>query len=122
MGMTRKAYPTDLTGAQWEALAPLLPPDKPGGRPRSADLREVTNAILYVLRSDCSWRMPPHDFPPWGSVWRHFRRWRKDGVWEQVHEALRPRVRESEGREPGPSPAITGSQPVKTTEKGASGL
>ncbi len=116
--MTRKPYPTDLTDAQWEELAPLLPLAKPGGHPRTIDLREVINAILYVLRSGCSWRMLPHDFPPWGSVWWYFRRWRKAGVWEQVHEALRPKVRESEGREPGPSAAIIDSQSVKTTEKG----
>ena len=119
--MTRKPYPSDLTDAQWEELVPLLPPAKLGGHPRTVDLREVTNGILYVLRSGCSWRMLPHDFPPWGTVWRRFRRWRQEGVWEQVHEALRPKVRAAEGREPGPGAAIIDSQSVKTTEKGASG-
>ena len=114
----RKPYPSDLTDAQWETLAPLLPPAKPGGHPRTVDLREVVNGILYVLRGGCSWRMLPHDFPPWGTVWWYFRQWRWAGLWEQVHDTLRPQVREAEGRDPEPSAAIIDSQSVKTTEKG----
>ena len=116
--MKRKAYPTDLSDAQWEELAPLLPPAKPGGHPRTVDLREVINGILYVLRSGCSWRMLPHDLPPWGTVWWYFRHWRRNGVWERIHETLRPQVREAAGREATPSAAIIDSQSVKTTEKG----
>ena len=119
--MERKPYPTDLTDAQWEILAPLLPEAMPGGRPRSVDLREVRGAILYALRSGCPWRMLPHGLPPWQTAYKYFSRWTRDGTWERVHDALRPLVRESEGRDPEPSAAIIDSQSVKTTEKGGPG-
>jgi putative transposase len=116
--MDRKAYSTDLTDEQWALLEPLLPPAKPGGRPRSVDLREITNAMLYLLRTGCPWRSLPHDLPPWGTVWAYFRRWRDDGTLDRLHDQLRDRVRTEAGRDPHPSALIIDSQSVKTTEKG----
>jgi transposase len=116
--MERKAYPTDLTDEQWELLRPLLPEAKPGGRPRSVDLREVVNAMLYLLRSGCAWRLLPHEFPPWGTVWAYFRRWRDDGTLDRIHDELRGRVREADGRDRQPSAGVVDSQSVKTAEKG----
>ncbi len=79
--MERKKYPTDLTDAQWEKLAPLLERDSSkGGRPRTYALREIVNALLYVLRGGISWRAIPHDLPPWDNVYDHYRRWKRDGT------------------------------------------
>jgi putative transposase len=116
--MTRQRYPSDLTDGQWQRLEPLLPGAKPGGRPRSADLREVVDAILYILRNGIVWRALPHDFPPWPTAYWYFRAWRLDGTWEAIQAALRAQVRLADGREATPSAAILDSQSVKTTEKG----
>ncbi len=116
--MARRAYPTDLTDAQWAVLEPLVPPPRPGGRPPKHPRRELVDAMLYVLRSGEAWRRLPHDLPPWQTVYHYFRLWRRDGTWERVNAALRERTRLRAGREATPSAAILDSQSAKTTEKG----
>ena len=116
--MNRPNYPTDLNDREWQLLEPLLPPPKPGGRPVKYPRREVVNAIRYVLRTGCSWRMLPHDLPPWRTAFHYFRTWRRDGTWQQAHDALRSLTRQFEGRQASPSAAIIDSQSVKTAEKG----
>ena len=118
--MPRRRYPSDLTDAQWRTVEPLIPPAKPGGRPRSADVREIVDAILYVARNGTTWRALPHDYPPWRTVYHYFRAWRLDGTWERMHDALRDRTRQAAGRAASPSAAVIDSQSVKTTEKGGS--
>ena len=116
--MDRQAYPTDLTDAEWAIAEPLVPRAKPGGRRRTANIREVLDAIFYLLRTGCAWRMLPHDFPNWNTVYTYFRNWRKDGTWQKLNDTLRRDVRTQAGREAEPSAAILDSQSVKTTEKG----
>jgi putative transposase len=116
--LSPQGYPSDLTDQEWAILEPLIPPGKEGGRPRTTDMREVLNAILYVDRTGCQWRALPHDFPPWSTVWTYFRTWRNDGTWKRMHTALREQVRVKQGREPTPSAAIIDSQSVKTSQKG----
>jgi putative transposase len=116
--MTRKAYPTDLSDAEWIIIEPYVPQPKSGGRPAEHARREIVNAIAYVLRSGCAWRLMPHDLPPWPTVYDYFRQWREDGIWERINAALREKLRLSLGHEAQPSAAILDSQSVKTTEKG----
>ncbi len=115
--MPRLPYPTDVSDAEWTILEPLLPAAKRLGRPR-ADLRQVVNAIRYVTRSGAQWRMVPHDLVPWGTAWSYFRRWREDGTWQRLHDAVRADVHRAAGRDTQPSAAILDSQSVKTVERG----
>jgi putative transposase len=116
--MTRKAYPTDLKDKEWAVIEAYVPKPKTGGRPAEHSRREIINAIAYVLRSGCAWRLMPHDLPPWSTVYDYFRQWRMDGTWERINTALREKLRTTIGREAEPSAAIIDSQTVKTTEKG----
>ena len=115
--MKRESYPTDLTDEQWKIVEPMLPKGKEGGRERSTDIREILNAVFYVVRSGCDWRMLPHDFPKWKTVYHYFREWKKDGTWKKVHDRLREKVRLKAGKKKQPSAGIIDSQSVKTTEK-----
>ncbi len=112
--MTRKAYPTDLTDAQWQKLDPLIPLALPGGRPLEHPRREILNGIFYIVRGGNSWRMLPHDLPPWQTVYYWFRRWQRDGTWEQVHDCLRAEVRVRAKRYVEPAIKIADTQSVKT--------
>ena len=116
--MSRRAYPTDLSDAEFACLAPHLPPPKPRGRPWRHPQREILDAIYYVVRTGCQWRCLPHEYPPWPTVYCWFRRWRLDGTWERLNGALRERLRAKAGRDPQPSAAILDSQSVKTTSVG----
>ena len=114
----RKHYPSDLTDAQWQLLEPFVAA-KPGGRKCDYARRDILDALFYVTRSGGSWRMLPHDFPPFNLVHYYFRRWVKDGTWQQLNAMLRSQERIRQGRDAKPSAAILDSQSVKTTEKGA---
>ena len=116
--MNRKAYDSDLTDKEWSLLAPFIPPAQPGGRPRTTDMREVVNALFYLLRGGCAWRLLPHGFPKWKTVYHYQRTWRRAGLWEQIHSVLRERLPAMAGRETQPSACIIDSQSVKTTGRG----
>jgi putative transposase len=118
--MSTKPYPSDLTDSQWLLIAPLLPPARPGGRPRKTDVRAVVNGIFYLNREGCTWRALPHDFPPWKTVYNYFAAWNEDGTWKQLNGALRRQVRQAAGRAHTPSAASIDSQSVKATEAAAS--
>jgi putative transposase len=109
-----KAYPSNLTRAQYELISDLIPEPKPGGRPREVDMWEVLNAIFYVLVEGVRWRALPGDFPKWQTVYTYFRNWRKDGTWLKIHDTLREWTRIEQERHRYPSEAIIDSQSVKS--------
>jgi putative transposase len=116
----RKGYRSDLTDEQWNLLRPWLPPPVPAGAPRTTDLREVVNALLYRLHNGCAWHALPQDFPPEGTVRDYFHRWRRDGTWEKINDTLRRQVRQAEGRDAEPSAGIVDSQSAKGTRTSGS--
>jgi transposase len=111
-------YPSDLTDAEWELLRPMIRPAKRGGRPRTVNLREVLNAIFYVLSTGCQWQALPKDLPPKSTAWDYFSLWEWDGTIERIHHALYVAERERSGREPSPTTAIIDSQTARTAQKG----
>ena len=120
-GLASPVYPSDVTDAEWIVLAALLPPAKPGGRPRSVDLRRVITGWFYLVRAGCAWRYLPRDDGPWSTVSHSVRQFRGDGTWERVHARLRELARRRGGREPTPSAAIIASQSVRTHQGGRAG-
>jgi putative transposase len=119
---TTRYYPTDLTEAQWELLGSLLPVRKwrPGGPGRPPyDVRRVINGILYLLKSGCQWRLLPREFGHWSTIYGYFKRWRRQGVWACLMEALRQLERRSQGRQPEPSAGSVDSQSIKAATQGS---
>jgi putative transposase len=114
----RKTYPTDLSDAEWKYIEPHLPSPEGFGRPRTHDLREILNAVFYLLKTGCQWRLLPHDFPRWPTVYCYFRKWRMDGTFERINRALRERLRVRLKRDPQPSAGVVDSQSVKSTAVG----
>ena len=116
--MNTQIYPTDLTDRHWDCIKALIPAAKAGGRPRSLDMRQVINAMLYILVTGAQWRMLPTDYPTWKSVYHYFRIWRDDGTWQRIHDTLRAEVRRRAGRHKHPTAGCLDSQSVKTTAVG----
>jgi putative transposase len=114
----RKPYPTDLSDAEWNYIQPHVPAPKGHGRPRDHSPREILDAVFYVLKSGCQWRLLPHDFPRWPTVYHYFRTWRIDGTWEKINRAIGERLRVRSKRHPQPSAGVVDSQSVKTTGVG----
>ena len=116
--MKRTQYSSDLSEPEWQLLKDLIAPAKFGGRPRAIEIREILNAVFYVLRAGCAWRLLPHDFPKWKTVYHYWREWRINGLWERINETLRRSVRKKIGRNSEPTASVIDSQSIKTTERG----
>ena len=119
MSQKERRYTSDMSDNQWRTIQPLLPLARDRqGRPIELDMREVVNAIFYIVRTGCQWENMPKDYPNHNSVYYHYRKWCCDDTWRRVNEALRQQERQQQGRQPEPSAAIIDSQSAKTTEAG----
>jgi putative transposase len=116
--MRTHQYPSDLTDEQWPLIEPHIPPVRPGGRPRKTDMRDVVDAVFYILRTGCQWRYLPQNFPPKSTVWRYFDEWRHDGTLDTIHDLLRKKVRTAEKPYHPRTTASVDSQSVDTTSGG----
>ena len=114
---SNKIYPSDLTNEQWGIIEPLIPEAKPNGRPRTVDIRNVVDAILYICRTGSQWRYLPEKYPPRSTVYEYFSHWQTDGVWDQINKVLREQVRIQADRSPTPTASIIDSQTVKSTQE-----
>ena len=115
--ISNKIYPSDLTNEQWGIIELLIPDAKPNGRPRTVDMRNVIDAILYICRTGSQWRYLPEKYPPRSTVYEYFSQWQTDGVWDQINTVLREQVRIQEDRSPTPTASIIDSQTVKSTQE-----
>jgi putative transposase len=118
MTKSEKAYPTDLNDTEWKQIAPYLQDEKPLGRPMEYELRKILNALFYLAKNGCTWRALPHDFPPWQVVYYYFRKFKLQGVWEDLNQVIHEKVRTQAGRQPQASAMIIDSQSVKSAEGG----
>ena len=114
--MKTQRYPSDLTDEQWEYIKELIPAAKSGGRKRTVDMHEIVNAIMYIVVGGVQWRMLPNDFPKWTTVYDYYNTWRKTGVWKRIHDTLRAKVREKEGKHKHSTAGSIDSQSVKASE------
>jgi putative transposase len=115
----KRLYTSDMTDKQWQVIQPLLPLEQEGpGRPIELDMRQTVNAIFYIVRTGCQWENLPKDYPNYNSVYYHYRKWCKDGTWQQVNTVLRKMDRQRQGRNEDPSAGVIDTQSVKTTEAG----
>ena len=118
--MNPRPYPSDLTDERWALLEPLIPPARPGGRPRKTDIRRVLDGIFYRNRNGCIWRALPHDFPPWKTVYNYYELWKRDGTWQALNDILRERVRQAAGRSRPLAPGASTARPSRPPRWAAS--